>query len=298
MGVRKGDSVTGSDTGTGEGSRAPVLSAADYDAIEAAVMETARGRWFLSEYARRNRHSDTTTLLRALDRIEQAMTRDKPGHDSTRLRRELLDLADVIARTRRDIATSVAEAAGGAPASVDRAFDDLVAAAERADTDVFNAAERVQEIAWSLRDGRLEPEALDELDRQALEIYRASNHHALTTNRARSLTATIRQIESRIAALIGSWSESVAMVDTVIAPATEQRRETVLDTAAPRIRDDIAFVDRRTIVPRAAPEPRTTPAPPSSVPPPRPIPEPRDARAAAFAAFEALSTDEKLALFA
>ena len=49
------------------------LSEADYEAIEGAVMETARGRWFLAEYARRNRHADTTMLLKALDRIEGAM---------------------------------------------------------------------------------------------------------------------------------------------------------------------------------------------------------------------------------
>ena len=49
------------------------LSEADYEAIEGAVMETARGRWFLAEYARRNRNADTTMLLKALDRIEGAM---------------------------------------------------------------------------------------------------------------------------------------------------------------------------------------------------------------------------------
>ena len=32
---------------------------ADYDAICAAVMATARGRWFLQEYSRRNRNTDT-----------------------------------------------------------------------------------------------------------------------------------------------------------------------------------------------------------------------------------------------
>lgn len=42
----------------------------DYSTIEAAVMETARGRWFLSEYARRNRHADTQMLLSAITRLE------------------------------------------------------------------------------------------------------------------------------------------------------------------------------------------------------------------------------------
>jgi hypothetical protein len=46
------------------------LSPQDYAEIEAAVMETARGRWFLAEFARRNRQADTETLLAALSRIE------------------------------------------------------------------------------------------------------------------------------------------------------------------------------------------------------------------------------------
>ena len=38
----------------------PALPAeADYDAICTAVMATARGRWFLHEYAKRNRNADT-----------------------------------------------------------------------------------------------------------------------------------------------------------------------------------------------------------------------------------------------
>jgi hypothetical protein len=50
------------------------VSDGDYEAIEAAIMETARGRWFLFEYARRNRHADTRTLLSAINRLESAMT--------------------------------------------------------------------------------------------------------------------------------------------------------------------------------------------------------------------------------
>ena len=37
-----------------------------YEALESAVMESARGRWFLAEYAKRNRAADTTMLLEAL----------------------------------------------------------------------------------------------------------------------------------------------------------------------------------------------------------------------------------------
>src|SRR5579859_2908164 len=47
----------------------PAPGATDYDAILAAVMETERGRWFLSEYASRNRRADTAEVLTAIDRL-------------------------------------------------------------------------------------------------------------------------------------------------------------------------------------------------------------------------------------
>jgi hypothetical protein len=47
----------------------------DYDAIEAAVMDTARGRWFLAEFARRNRTADTSLLLTAIERLENMLER-------------------------------------------------------------------------------------------------------------------------------------------------------------------------------------------------------------------------------
>lgn len=42
-----------------------------YGAIEAAVKETARGRAFLTEYARRIRQSDTITLLALIEKLER-----------------------------------------------------------------------------------------------------------------------------------------------------------------------------------------------------------------------------------
>src|ERR1044072_6169597 len=49
------------------------LHASDYDAIEAAVMETERGRWFLKEFARRNRNADSMVILKALDHLNRLM---------------------------------------------------------------------------------------------------------------------------------------------------------------------------------------------------------------------------------
>ena len=53
--------------------RASLPSEEDYDAIREAFMETARGRWFLDEYARRNRNADTRMVLDAVSRIEETL---------------------------------------------------------------------------------------------------------------------------------------------------------------------------------------------------------------------------------
>ncbi len=49
------------------------LNEADYEAIEAAVTETVRGRWFLNEFARRNRAGELRQLLDAMSRLEGAV---------------------------------------------------------------------------------------------------------------------------------------------------------------------------------------------------------------------------------
>ena len=57
--------------------RATLPSEEDYEAIREAFMETARGRWFLDEYAKRNRNADTRLVLDAVARIEESIAAQK-----------------------------------------------------------------------------------------------------------------------------------------------------------------------------------------------------------------------------
>lgn len=56
----------------------PVSDKDDFIAILSAVMETERGRWFLAEFARRNRHAETDRVLAAIARLEAAMAPPLP----------------------------------------------------------------------------------------------------------------------------------------------------------------------------------------------------------------------------
>src|SRR5258708_30227464 len=53
--------------------RASLPSEEDYEAIREAFLETSRGRWFLGEYAKRNRNADTSMVLDAVARIEETL---------------------------------------------------------------------------------------------------------------------------------------------------------------------------------------------------------------------------------
>lgn len=71
----------------------PGLQPEDYEEIEAAVLETARGRWFLSEYARRLRAAEIDGLLAALARLERRLDGADAPALAPRLMERLSDFA-------------------------------------------------------------------------------------------------------------------------------------------------------------------------------------------------------------
>ncbi|QIJ73767.1 hypothetical protein GU700_03750 [Methylobacterium sp. NI91] len=182
------------------------LDASQYDAIEDAVRETERGRWFLTEYARRNRNADTEVLLDAIRRIENVVTTTDRPDDVGRFRGDLMEMADAIARTRAEVAAlSTAEQGESRLTVASEALDAIVRATERATSDILSAAEEVQEAAWTLRETGVDSELCDALDRHATQIYTACSFQDLTAQRTSRVVHTLRYLESRIASMIGIW---------------------------------------------------------------------------------------------
>ncbi len=188
------------------------LSEADYEAIEGAVMETARGRWFLAEYARRNRNADTTMLLKALDRIEAAMRGERSVQSVERIRFDLVDMSKAIARTKTEIASIKPDADHhGKFGEASEELDSVVQATEAATSDILACAERIQEMAWTLREQGVESEVCDLLDANATEVYTACSFQDITGQRVRKVIAVLRYLEERINAMIGIWGLDGAM---------------------------------------------------------------------------------------
>src|SRR5712671_6966526 len=80
--------------------RAALPSEEDYAAISAAFMETSRGRWFLSEYAKRNRNADTSMVLDAVARIEQNLAAQKDAAPEHGLAEALAAIREAVDEAR------------------------------------------------------------------------------------------------------------------------------------------------------------------------------------------------------
>jgi chemotaxis regulatin CheY-phosphate phosphatase CheZ len=198
-----------------------LLDEADYEAIEAAVMETARGRWFLTEYARRNRTADTTMLLKALDRIEASVGGQRVTESVDRVRYDLVEMAKAIARTKAEIAAIKPDAANhGKFGEATAELDSIVSATEAATSDILACAEQIQEIGWTLREQGLEAEVCDLIDAKATDVYTACSFQDLTGQRTRKVINVLRYLEGRINAMIGIWG----LDGTMAAEADEAER--------------------------------------------------------------------------
>lgn len=109
---------------------------AEYDAVYAAVTATERGRWFLSEYANRNRAANTDQVVAALARIEAAIGAITPGSDTPP--RPELAVADAVPITK-----------------------------------IIDAAERIADLSFRLRESAVDTSLCDDIEGAAREIYQA-----------------------------------------------------------------------------------------------------------------------------
>src|SRR6266576_6490689 len=80
--------------------RASPPSEEDFVAIREAFMETSRGRWFLGEYARRNRNADTRMVLDAVARIEESLAAQRQPVPESGLAEALAAIRQAVGRTQ------------------------------------------------------------------------------------------------------------------------------------------------------------------------------------------------------
>ncbi|MGY8664690.1 hypothetical protein Q3C01_20370 [Bradyrhizobium sp. UFLA05-109] len=128
----------------------------DYDAIREAFMETARGRWFLGEYAKRNRNADTRMVLDAVAKIEETLAAQRQPVVEDRLPEALVAI-------RR----AIREAETIAIAAVDPAL------LETSLGPIHRGVRIIREISWRWREIGADGRICDLIDSQLAAIEAA-----------------------------------------------------------------------------------------------------------------------------
>ncbi|MFC3693047.1 hypothetical protein [Chenggangzhangella methanolivorans] len=142
----------------------PALSLEDYDEIASAVMETERGRWFLAEFARRNRAADTAAVLEALAAVEARLSgRTASAPEAEEAARRVASALETATQVRASLKNTDADAVEGLRAVEDDLTKALRAlGAPQAAALVALAAPGVAEPAKTV-----EPPAEPRIDRPA-----------------------------------------------------------------------------------------------------------------------------------
>jgi hypothetical protein len=290
----------------------------DYDALCEALMASARGRWFLQEYAKRNRNADTGIVLEAVARVEAVVRGEQAHHATQGMRIELLEMARTIAQTRADVAEA-------------KPVPTVEAASDSA-TDIFAAAGRLQEVAWTMRERGLDMAMCDQIADLSSAILSASSLRNPNDGRAQQLGEVLRSLERRIDFMLRTAAEppasdgagdgaapdhhgATATVLPFPAVAEAEPTDAVTAEAEPASEAGPFDLDPIPVEPRAAPLAHAAAEPPASPPAPSvaaenedfllaPMPLPGTAAAPAagkptdpLAALRALTPQERIALF-
>jgi hypothetical protein len=198
--------------------RAAMPGEADYDAISAAFMETSRGRWFLSEYAKRNRNADTRMVLDAVARIEQNLAAQKDAAPEYALAEALSAIREAV-----DEARTAASAALGA-AAVDESL-----------APIRNGAQVIRETLSRLREIGVGGRIYDLMDSQVSAIE-AGCRQIASIDAGAALSAAFDLIDQRIKEFDSDDAVSLSVRETPPPPSAtvaEEALDTKVQTSHP-----------------------------------------------------------------
>ncbi len=167
----------------------------EYRAIEATLLASARGRWFLAEHGRRARRLDDAVLQDTLNRLRASL------HEPTALLGQLSNEVDAI----RSVVEDVEAALKSRPARPSGHGVEPTVTQQ-----ILTAVEQVHELAWTLqaREGDdFNQETCERIARQAAAVYALSSRQAKDTEYTLSLLAKLDSAGNRLEALADTIKE-------------------------------------------------------------------------------------------
>jgi len=198
-------------------SNAAIADYESFEAIESAVMETARGRWFLAEFASRNRQADTISLLKSITRLERVIARAEPHEERQASRNKIarvIDDLDIL------IATLIGEGTG--PGDGIKGLADCVMLGEKASIEMAVVADAVRDMVAQFNNASDRDDLLPEVDFQLSELVRLASQQMATIRRFEALAEVHRHVRTRLMDLVNAPGPEITMDETVGEPANDQ----------------------------------------------------------------------------
>jgi len=182
----------------GQGSGAVVFPHEQYEALESAVMESARGRWFLAEYARRNRAADTMMLLDALRKLENvasenAIKPERPLPDIDRLASTIKAARSEIASTHNDLLPD-----GGYLPADGALYDRIVADAKSASNEIAKRSMSLRVIAGGLKASTTDEEHVEAVEANARSLETLSWSQEVLSERIAKAMGLLSQLDESL----------------------------------------------------------------------------------------------------
>ena len=269
----------------------------EYDAIEAAVKETARGRWFLDEFAQRNRNADTRLVLDAIQRLQRSVlgaeSEPAPAPQIPAMREDLNEIERTAEQTRKALRELDAERQRDGDLGTE--LSAIVAASAQAVSGVLSDADRIAEISTTMRAQGIAEFVCDQLDGLAEHINTACAFQDLTGQRTQKVAAALHLLESRVQELVKLWQaespvQAPAKNELLSGPARDGEGlvQDQIDELLSIDRSHDIFWDDKPADAKPAPAVTEAAAPLAPAAPAKP---------AAVSEFEKLAPEERLALF-
>jgi hypothetical protein len=174
----------------------------DYDAICATMMESARGRWFLDEYARRNRNADTALVLAAIERVESAIRGERDQQPYQSFRTQLLEMAKAITMTRAEV-TEI-----GPQAQARDKGPEAPPANVQASPQILGTAERIADVAWTMRERGFDPKTCDQIEALAASILSVPFLRDTDDQRTHQLSEVLVYLERRVNTMLEAYGSA------------------------------------------------------------------------------------------
>jgi hypothetical protein len=160
-------------------------SEAEYRAIEAALLESVRGRWFLAEHGRRARRLDSALLEDAIGRLQTSLRQPPALLGQLRAEIEILKAHLAEARTMLLAKSPPAPGADNPPQH-----------------SILKAAEVIHDIAWSLQANPFDPKGCEEIARNAGKLYVLSQAQAIASERTMETVHALDSANARLDAML------------------------------------------------------------------------------------------------